>query len=115
MVSPAKIEGQREMIVTNNLKDSAEYAVKSECATISEASFGLDPAEAKKIDVVPKCNGYLQVREETDTAVNRFNIPLSAGKTAKKSMLPPIIILVLASSALCLVVWKVTRKGGREA
>jgi len=121
MVSPAKIEGQKEVLITNNLKNSAEYTVTSECATVTETSFELDPAEIKRVEVTPKCNGYLQVKEETDTVINRFNILLSSEDKGevknkeKKSLALPITVLVLASSALSFAVWKITRKGGREA
>lgn len=118
MVSPARISEERPLAVTNNLKETASYAAESECAEISEREFELEPAERKEIMVTPSCEGYVQVSEETETAINRFNIPVeyrASSEKEKKSLLVPLIVLCIAALALILVGWKLIKKGGKAA
>ncbi len=115
MVSPARISEERSLAVTNNLKETASYTVESECAKISEQEFELEPAERREVMVTPSCGGYVQVSEETETAINRFNIPVehkASSEKEKKSLLVPFIVLCIAALALILIGGKLIKKGG---
>lgn len=115
MVSPAKIYEERTVTVTNNIIKEASYTAESECADISEKAFKLKPAERQEIQVKPKCKGYMEVREETDTAINRFRIPVEQRRTVvkeKDSLLVPLIAFCVVAVVLILVGRRVIRKGG---
>ncbi len=116
MVSPANIPEERTVTVTNNLKETASYTISSECAEISEPRFELEPAERKEVTVKPKCNGYVQVSEETETAINRFNIPTEYEQAEivkkKTSLMVPLTVLCVVLLALLAVGRKLIKNGG---
>lgn len=115
MVGPAKIHEEGTMTVTNNLKETAEYTITSQCAKTNESGFELEPAEKRQVYIEPTCTGYLQVREESETAINRFNIPVEHKQTIPKdrpSLLVPIISFCIIAVVLVLLVGRIIRKGG---
>ncbi|MFH0752748.1 MAG: hypothetical protein V1914_04095 [archaeon] len=106
MVSPAKISEETEIIITNNIPEEASYTVESECAEISETIFNLGPTEKKKIIVKPKCKGHITVSEETETAINRFNLPVQYRNTVikeKSSLLIPLIVFIIVAVVLIVI------------
>lgn len=115
MVSPAKIHEERTITITNNINEEASYTVLSECADVDKQKFTLEPAEREEVLVKPKCKGYLEVSEETETAINKFRIPVEERRTVikeKSSLLIPLIAFCVVAVVLIIVGRKVIKGGG---
>ncbi len=101
-ITPAKISGQKELTVTNNLLIAADYSVSGGCAIVDKTSFSLGASQKQTIKVTPTCQGYLEVTEETDTSVNKMRLPISFISKVNNSKRSNALIIVASVSLVAL-------------
>ncbi len=110
MVSPARISEERTITVTNNLEEQADYYISDECATADKTQFELKPAQRQSIKVAPKCNGYLEITEETNTAINKMRLPVTSYAVREEEKKQPLLLSAVVAAAIALILFIIVRK-----